>query len=167
MRIKNNIRLFGNFKMTVHDHASGKPEKVFSVTKKNQITDQGRQNLLHLFAPDPAVVTADKRLGRLIAGEDGTPPTVNNTRAGFTDVWTSDAFTYGDELTIESAGAEFYINIEITIPEGEAAGYTLREAGIVTADDAVLYARQIHNPIAVSATMSITYNWQLGMSLST
>jgi hypothetical protein len=165
MNAKDGITLFGNFSLTVHDHSTGSPVKVFSVTKKNQITNEGRLNLLHLFAPDPAIVFAEKRLGKLIAGSSPLRPTPNDTISGWgVPVWESPALNYG--TTVEVENSSFTINVTATIEAGDLPdGTVLCEAGLVTADDSALYARQIHTDIIIGADMSVTYNWQLGMAL--
>jgi hypothetical protein len=167
MDFKNNAGLFGIFSMTVFDHASGKPVRVLSVTKKNKITNEGRVNLLTLYAKPTYDVDA-KRLGHLRVGTNNANASVNDTESTITRVWDSPQFVWGStgDSRIIVDPTRYIINISAVFPQGaENAFAGVCEAGVMTNDLLTLYARQTHPPVDKGVTMSITYNWQLGLLL--
>jgi hypothetical protein len=182
MKFNSDIKLWGNLGVTVYDHSTGAPVKVFSVTKKNQITREGQRLLLHLlgdqgydvYYPSVSVPTniASRRLGFVIVGNTATAADKTDTKATFnggdTPIWTSDAFSRSvGNITFEPSadpGSEQHILIQVSSASSEIDGQ-ICEAGIVTADGEILYARQIFTPILMGRNMSITFNWQLGMTL--
>lgn len=182
MKFNSDIKLWGNLGVTVYDHSTGTPVKMFSVTKKNQITLEGQRLLLHLlgdqgydvYYPDsinPTDITA-RRLGYVIVGNTSTLADKTDDRAHFNggadSLWQSQPFSKDDgNIIFEPSaipGAEQHILIQVSSAVGEITGQ-ICEAGITTADDEVLYARQIFTAITMGPGMSITFNWQLGMTL--
>lgn len=155
------LALYGIFGFTVYEHKSGAPVKVFSVLKKNQITNSGRLLVLNLLA-NPATLSVDNQIGRLYVGTNATPPTMLDTVVTMHDVEQLD-LVYGVDITLDSPG--FLLSVMKELAPAEAVGSTLTEAGIVTMDDSTLYARQIHSPIIKTGTMTVTYTWQLGVSI--
>jgi hypothetical protein len=166
-----NIALFGNFGLRVFDLAGN---KLMSIQKKNQITNQGRNAVLSLLFPGNAgAVQETYRIWSLSAGTNNTAPTILDNLAAMHPVWSS-AFIGGECTVVENLPNDFYLQITKTLPDTDANGYTLTEAGIFTRgnnDDPdisttkLLYARQIHPSIIKNATMTIQYDWQLGITI--
>jgi len=169
--MRNNVGLRGDFGMQVFDVSSGTPRRTLRIQKKNQITNDGRTALLNLMgigdsaAPVWTDVQRDKRIWSLSVGTNATPPVVTDTLATMTAVW-NDSFTFPTECQIVATPPNtYYLSISKTLPAVSAAdGSTLAEAGILTYDNS-LYARQIHSPILKTSTMTIQYDWQLGITI--
>ena len=170
------IALFGSFKIQVYDHLSGHPRRILCWSKKNQITNEGRTALLTLMCPFGVV---DGQLVNSIwsfaVGTNTTPPSIDDTAATVTAVWTSALSFAGGECTVVAVPPNSYhLTISKTLGSGDANGSTLTEAGIFTRGDNVdpllaagrkLYARQVHSPVDKVASMTITYLWELGITI--
>lgn len=174
--VKNSLALYGNFQMQVFDHSSGSPRRIFRWQKRNQITNQGRTALLVLMCPDGV---PDGQLINSIwsfeAGTNATPPTVDDDETTMTSVWTSNLnFSSGECTVVTTPPDDFHLAISKTLGLSEGNGSTLQEAGIYTRGDNLdplisvgrkLYARQVHSPIPKVATMTVQYDWQLGLTI--
>ncbi len=183
-----NAALWGDFGLQVFDHSTGVPQRKLRIRKKNQITNQGRIALLNLMRPGPYATAADptdaavqleNRVWSLAVGTNNTPPTINDDDTTMSQAWISSFFfpvpSGGSECTIVATPPNsYYLSVSKTLATGDANGYTLTEAGIFTRGDndnpssAVgqsLYARQIHSPIIKTSSMSIQYDWQLGITI--
>lgn len=187
---KMNIALWGDFGLQVFDHSSGIPRRILRIRKKNQITNQGRIALLALMRPGPYAtaspgdtveieVQRENRIWSLAVGTNTTPPTINDDDATMSIAWIS-SFFYpagggGSECQVISTPPNsYYLSISKTLPTTEANGNTLAEAGIFTRgddDDPLitvgysLYARQTHSPIIKTSSLTIQYDWQLGITI--
>jgi hypothetical protein len=178
------VGLWGDFGMQVFDVSSGTPQRILRIRKKNQITNDGRTALLNLMGvggtagtPDDAAVITQRenRIWSLAVGTNPTAPTVTDDLLTMTVVWNS-AFSFPSECSIVATPpSSFYLDISKTLGVGSANGSTLTEAGILTRGDdddpassttKSLYARQIHSPILKTATMTIQYDWQLGITIA-
>ena len=168
---KSDVGLRGDFGMQVFDVSSGTPRRILRIRKKNQITNDGRTALLNLMgigdsaAPLWTEVQRDKRIWSLSVGTNPTPPAITDTLAVMSAVWNS-SFTFPAECQIVATPPNtYYLAISKTLPAVSSAdGSTLAEAGILTYDNS-LYARQIHSPILKTSTMTIQYDWQLGITI--
>ena len=166
--------LFGIFGMKVYDVRNGKRICVRRVLKKNQITNQGRRALLELMRPVTFGVNQTiRQIFSLSVGTNSTPPTINDDDATMAQVWRNELVLSECEV-VATAPNLFLLQIGKILPETDAVGQVLTEAGIFTrgtlADpytsaDRWLYARQTHPPITKTITMLIEYNWKLGVSI--
>lgn len=173
---KESVALFGDFRMTVIDHSSGKPRVKLRWRKRNQITNEGRTALLVLMCPFGVTDGQEiNKIWSLSVGTNTAPPAIDDTVATMTPVWT-DALNFGaGECTaIATLPNSFYLDISKTLPSTAANGNTLAEAGIFTRGDdddpllalgRKLYARQVHSPIIKVSSMTIQYDWQLGITI--
>jgi hypothetical protein len=165
------IALFGNFGLRVLDLNGNTIQRI---QKRNQITNQGRNAVLSLLFPGNAgAVQETYRIWSLTAGTNNTAPTILDNLASMTPVWSS-SFVGGECAVVENLPNDFYLQITKTLPDTDANGYALTEAGIFTRGDnnnpnlatnKLLYARQIHPVINKTATMTIQYDWQLGITI--
>lgn len=168
---RNNVGLWGDFGMQVFDVSGETPRRMLRIRKKNQITNDGRTALLNLMgigdsaAPLWTDVQRDNRIWSLSVGTNPTPPVVVDTLSVMSVVW-NDSFTFPAECQIVATPPNtYYLAISKTLPAVSAAdGNTLSEAGILTYDNS-LYARQIHSPILKTSTMTIQYDWQIGITI--
>lgn len=173
---KRSVGLYGDFKLRVFDHSEKEPRLVFRWAKKNQITNEGRVALLTLMCPfgipDGQSIN---RIWSFAVGTNAVPPTVDNTVSTMTSVFTSVLAFGGGECTIVAVPPNsYYLAISKTLTSADANGSTLVEAGIFTRGDndvpasaagRKLYARQVHTPIEKVASMTVQYDWQLGITI--
>ena len=176
------VGLWGDFGMQVFDVSSGTPKRILRIRKKNQITNGGRAALLALMGTGdiPDVSTAnttrqENQIWSLAVGTNPTAPTVTDDLSIMSVAWNS-AFSFPAECAIvATAPSSYYLSISKTLGTLDANDSTLAEAGILTRGDhvtpassttKVLYARQIHSPILKTATMTIQYDWQLGITIA-
>ena len=181
---RTDIGLWGDFGMQVFDVSSGTPKRILHIRKHNQITNEGRAALLNLMGAggitgtldDAAVILQrENRIWSLAAGTNPVAPTVTDNLSIMTVVWNS-AFTFPAECAIVATPpSNYYLAISKTLGIADANGSTLTEAGILTRGDndtpassttKALYARQIHSPILKTSTMTIQYDWQLGITIA-
>jgi len=170
--------LYGRMTVTAYDEGV----KVYRCVKMNQITDKGRESVLELLAqvlPATGIPQTNpeyNKLWSLSVGEDPTPPASTQT-ALLSPVWTDALAIPAERLYVPSL---FEIHVHKEIPAGTATGAVLAEAGIFTrgsrsapdpgdAWETILhrrmYARQIFPAITKGATMSIVFDWHLGMTI--
>jgi len=181
--------LWGDFGVQVFDVSSGTPRRILNIRKKNQITNDGRAALLALMGTgEPGtppisggtLSTADEtrranQIWSIAVGTNPTTPTVTDTLTTMTPVW-NQPFTFASECVIVATPPNsYYLNISKTLGTTDANGSTLVEAGILTRGDddtpassttKALYARQVHSPIVKTSTMTIQYDWQLGITIA-
>jgi hypothetical protein len=173
-------RLYGNITITAYDIVRGKKKCVYRVTKRNQITDDGRLINVELLAQlttgtGPQSNPAWNQLWSLSIGEDATPAAAVQT-ALVAPVWSSQLVLPTERDVVPSL---FEVKVLKTVPAGEATGSNLREVGLFTRgiQDAPnptypswemipsrrMYARQTYSEIIKTPTMVVTYNWRLGL----
>ena len=181
--------LWGDFGVQVFDVSSGVPKRVLRIRKKNQITNDGRAALLALMGTGaegtpPAsggTLTAYDETRRanqiwsIAVGTNPTTPTVTDNLTTMTTVW-NEPFTFPSECAVVAVPPNsYYLNISKTLGTTEAVGSTLVEAGVLTRGDddtpassttKALYARQVHSPIVKTSTMTVQYDWQLGITIA-
>lgn len=163
------VALYGVFGIRVYNIRNGEKKCIRRILKKNQIVNTGRQALVELLAPG-VTDQYERQLWCISAGTSNTPPTISDTTL-ISKVW-DHAFTAGEITQVISPPNTFEILISVTMGVGENNGETLREAGIYTRGDndvpassttRVLYARQVHPDIVKTASMTIDYEWRLGV----
>jgi hypothetical protein len=183
MQVKDSGKLYGNLSVRVYDvKPDGSRELLWRVAKKNQITDRGRLNVLQLLAQDAAglPVQVDPLKGQIWSlgvGDSTIPPSSVQTGL-ISPVWNG-ALTIPTERAYVPALYELQISKEVAA--GTATGSTFAEAGLFTRGDEdspiiapdwesivnrVMYARQIFSPFVKGLTMSVVFDWTLGMTIA-
>jgi len=172
--------LFGIFDMKVYDIRDGKRKRIRHIHKRNQITNQGREGLLNLMRPetnspgDPDTLQRQNKVWSLSVGTNATPPTINDDDTTMTQVWRSEFNPFSECQVVVAPPDLFLLQIGKILPETAAVGQVLTEAGVFTRGDADdpytavgrgLYARQTHPAITKTATMTIEYDWKLGITI--
>lgn len=182
--IDDHARLYGHFGMRVYDVKNGQKSLVLRITKKNQITNDGRRVMLELLRQTtltpPQEFPNYNQLWSLSAGSSNIPAAVTDTGL-YTPVWTS-AFTSDAEIYVQDIPT-LEIVVSKIMPETDAIGLDLYEAGLFTRgslDDPStlpdptdwtlipyrrMYARQTHPLVTKTNTMSIEYDWRLGVTV--
>lgn len=176
-------QLYGRFGMRVYDVKSGQKKLVLQITKKNQITGDGRLVVLELLRQTLLTVPQQfpnyNQLWSLSAGESNIPAAITDTGL-YTPVWTS-AFVNDAEIYVQTIPS-LEIVVSKEMPETDAIGANLYEAGLFTRgslDDPAtlipptwetipwrrLYARQTHPLVIKTNTMSIEYDWRIGVTV--
>lgn len=135
-----------------------KTRKLLEVIEKhNLVTTVGKTLICNLLGVTAGVTG----LNYFAVGTDNTDPTVGDTTLG-TEVF-RDTFT---KTTVTSNN----LNIQYYLASGDANGNTLVEAGLFgddatgVADSGTLFAHVTHNGIAKTASIAITYSWDISMS---
>jgi len=175
------LELYGHFSVSVYDVKRGKRQRIRRFTKKNQITDLGRIIHLELFGQwvGGTVTQANPDKNSLYSiwlGTDGTPPSAGDTqviapvhKAGLFDGLGNPYFN-----VLVTDPYEIWIN-RVFDPGDITPGLVLAEAGLYSKGDGLpligadpnrrLYARQTHPSFEITPTMSVTYDWRLGMTV--
>ena len=177
---KETFSLYGVFGLTVFDISTGVPVKKLRIQKKNQITNQGRTAVLNLMCPYAYILLGGAQseliISSLAVGVNPILPTAADDNTTMTRVW-HEPFDYGagECSVVANPPNDFMLSISKTLPDTEVNGSILTEAGIFTAGTdpgnpmtspgSFLYARQVHSPIIKTATMTILYDWQLGITI--
>lgn len=184
-KLHDGLCLYGDFYMRVYDVAPDGTKKLrFRLAKKNQITDDGRLvvlGLLSQIAVGGTEVQKHPEYGQIwsLSIGDGTVPPSSSQHALVSPVWTGDVMGLGER--VYNAGA-FQLNIHKEVPVGDATGSTFAEAGLFTrgsqaAPDPIyptwqdiperkMYARQIFPSFEKGVTMSVVFDWTLGMTVA-
>ena len=185
MRSKMKLRdsgpaLFGIFDMTVYDLKDGTRKRFRHIHKRNQITNQGRESLLDLQRPEtnnpgaPDELQRQSKIWSLSVGTNPTPPTLNDDDTTMLQVWRGEFSPLSECQVVVIPPDQYLLQIGKILPEAAAVGQVLTEAGIFTRGDQDdpyasagrrLYARQVHPPINKTGTMTIEYDWKLGISI--
>jgi len=171
--------LFGIFDIRVYEHRDGVKQQLRHIHKRNQITNQGREALLDLMRPEtndpvtPDVLQRESKIRSLSVGTNATPPTINDDDSTMVQVWKGE-FALTECQVVVVPPDIFLLQVSKTLPTTAAVGQVLTEAGIFTrgtdddpnlATGRRLYARQVHPPIIKSGTMTIEYDWKLGITI--
>lgn len=185
--ISDTLSLYGNLSMRVYDvDPNGEKKLLFRFSKKNQITDDGRLTVLQLLAqaPSPPGTTlqgnpAYGQIWSLSVGSGIIPPAASQTGL-VAPVWTG-ALNIALGERVYNAGS-FQINVHKTVPVGEADGLTFAEVGLFTRGSLAapspitdpwepiperkMYSRQIFPSFVKGATMSVVFDWTLGLTVA-
>lgn len=170
-------RLYGHIEVSVFDAALN-DKRIYHVKKKNQVVNTGRQAVLEMLTQYPTGSQGQQnpeynQLFSLGVGTDGTPPTVNQTSLGaevLTKVFTRPTeVLYVPDPTFEVHCSMTFSTLEANDPSA------LQEVGLFTRGDNVnpyaasyrlMYARQTFSPFIKTATMTVVFNWILGMTVA-
>jgi len=175
--------LYGHFRMRVYDVApDGNRTLRFRFAKKNQITNDGRLTVLGLLSQvaGGAGVRGNPEYGQiwsLSVGDSSIPPASSQTNL-ISHVWT-DALLPAERLYTPGS---YQLNIHKAVLPGTATGSTFAEAGLFTRGslavpappgapwstipDRLMYARQIFPSFVKGLTMSVVFDWTLGMTVA-
>jgi len=179
------LSLYGNLSMRVYEEGpDGEKKLKFRFSKKNQITDDGRLAVLQLLAQDAAgtAIQANPDYGQIwsLSVGDGTIPPAASQTGLVSPVWTGAL----DVLTGERAyvAGSFQIQVHKEVPVGTVTGSTFAEVGLFTrgslaAPDMTyptwqliperkMYSRQIFPSFIKGATMSVVFDWTLGLTIA-
>lgn len=168
-----NGHLYGHMTVTVYDVKNGKKRKVLRITKKNQVTNGGRESVLALLAQDPAGLVIQQhpeynQIWSLAIGSDGTPVSILDMSL-YAEIDRLALTIPAEREYIVVPPAIFEIHIHKEVPPGVHTGVHFQEAGLYTRGDGVdpmtqvLYARQTHPEFEKGASMAVEYDWRLGM----
>jgi hypothetical protein len=185
-KLQDGLKLYGDFFMRVYDAAPDGTKKLrFRFAKKNQITDDGRLVVLELLsqvALGGTPVQMNPEYGQIwsLSIGDGPLPPMSSQHTLVSPVWTV-ALDIALGERAYNAGA-FQLNIHKEIPVGDADGLTFAEAGLFTRGsqaapgglyptwqdipERMMYARQIFPSFEKGATMSVVFDWTLGMTVA-
>ena len=180
------MQLFGHLTVTAYNvnPKSGSRERLFRISKRNQITNDGRICNLEMLAqlnptgafPTPIYNPYWNQIWSLGVGIDGTPA-MSTQSALLSPVWNGQLIIPTERVYNP---ALFDINVLKELPVGEATGSILAEAGLFTRGqldapvspdpwegiaDRRMYARQTHSPFEKGSSMSVTYDWHLGLTV--
>lgn len=179
--LKSSGMLYGHLTVTVYDVKNGK-KKLFRITKKNQITNKGREVVLALLAQDPLSAIPYQanpeynQIWSLGIGTGSAPADVTDTTlysevlppTGRMVLTTAER----EYVIIPGSPGTYEIQIHKELPAHTLTGTLLAEAGLFTRGDNddpslaannVLYARQIHPVFEKGEFMAVEYDWRLGM----
>ena len=172
MRYKDTIQLHGVLSVTVFETKNGYKEKLFRHTKRNQVTDLGREVVLSLLMQDPAgdIYQANPEYNQiwyLALGDGTTPPDRTDTALG-NQLWI-DPIARPAEYTL-TYNPLWEIKIDKILPAGDLPNNFVSEAALFTKGDGIggssrMYARQTHAIVATTPTMIIEYEWRLGVTI--
>jgi len=175
--------LYGHFRMRVYDVApDGSRTLRFRFAKKNQITNDGRLTVLGLLSQNAlgTPVQANPKYGQIWSLSVGTSniPPASSQSSLIASVWTS-ALLPAERLYNPGS---YQLNIHKEVPPGEATGAIFAEAGLFTRGslaaptpgypdwelipERLMYARQIFSSFKKGATMSVVFDWTLGMTVA-
>ena len=181
MNMKTGGTLYGHLTVTVYDVKNGQRKRLLRISKKNQITNGGREVVLALLAQDPGgayPVQVNPEYGQiwsLAIGTGSAPPDVGDISLY------SEVVPPGGRLVLTipaereyviTPGSVYEIQIHKELPPHTLTGTFLAEAGLYTrgdnddpslSADQVLYARQIHPVFEKGEFMAVEYDWRLGM----
>jgi len=93
----------------------------------------------------------------------------NNTAVNASDITLGTEVFRGEFTTITYAAGQ--LNIRYYLASGDANSNTLVEAGLfgdtasATANSGTLFARIIHPAITKTASIAVTYSWQINISI--
>lgn len=145
-RMQDGLRLRGTLVIEAKDAATG---RLVSRQILSNLTVLAGRNLIRDFLNGDAVTG----LTHFAVGTGTTAPVAGDTTLGaeqFRDVITT--------LTKDAAK----LTVTYYLASGSANGNTLTEAGIFTTDvDGTMYSRALYTGIAKTASIAVTYSWDL------
>ena len=174
---RDHAELYGHIEVSVFDAAKN-GRRVYHVKKRNQVVNTGRQAVLEMLTQYATGSAGQQnpnynQLWSLGVGTDGTPPTVSQTDLG-SEVLTK-AFTRPTEV-LYVPDPTFEIHCSMTFATTEANDPSaLQEVALYTRGDnddpytalnRLMYARQTFSPFVKTSTMTVVFNWVLGMTVA-
>jgi hypothetical protein len=185
-KMQDGLKLYGDFFMRVYDVApNGTRYLRFRFAKKNQITDDGRLVVLGLLsqvALGGTEIQMNPEYGQIwsLSVGDGVIPPSSSQHALVSPVWTGALDIALGERAYNPA--VFQLNIQKEVPVGDATGLTFAEAGLFTRGsqaapgglyptwevipERYMYSRQIFPSFEKGVTMSVVFDWTLGMTVA-
>jgi hypothetical protein len=183
MRMKSGVtprdvaQLYGHIEVSVFDAARG-GKRVYHVKKKNQVVNTGRQAVLEMLtqyvAGSPGQSNPEyNQIWSLGVGTDGTPPTVNQVALG-SEVLTKELARPTEVLYVPDPTFEIHCSKTFGTTEANDPS-PLQEVGLFTRGDnndpyvaanRFMYARQTFSPFVKTSTMTVVFNWILGMTVA-
>ncbi len=176
LRREDPLLLYGQFQVAVYDVKTG--ERKFRYAHTNQITDAGRDCVVDLLGQYSGGTTYQQnpdynQIWSLGVGTDNTPATRFDTSLG-AQTWIGALNLVSGERRVDNDPV-FEVVINKTLPPGAVPDYTmLTEAGLFTRgnhDDPTianfmrLYARQVHPTVEIIGTLTVVYDWRLGVTV--
>lgn len=185
MNFSEGLSLYGDFFLQVFDHhEDGSKSLRFRYARKNQITNDGRLVLLQLLSQvaGGSAVQAQPELGQiwsLSIGDGVIPPHAAQTSL-ISPVWTGQLIVASGERSYVPGLFQVLVHKEVSV--GDATGETFAEAALFTRGDQdvpdptyptwevipnrVMYSRQIFPSFVKGATMSVVFDWTLGITVA-
>lgn len=154
---RKNIRVRGDVQIELTRVGAERPFRRFTI--KNTIVLAGLNSPLYLWKQDIGS-PSDWQLTQLIAGSNGTPPTVGDI-ALVAAVPGGDITLSASDRTLSTSTGELILHGTLTT--GQANGYTLREVGIFMGNGQ-LFARQIHPAIEKTSSITVSYTWRIAVT---
>jgi hypothetical protein len=153
--MKDKIEIIANLTIAVFDAVTG---KLLDVIKKHNLYVTLGKTLIANLLNCTADVTG---LNYFAVGTGDTAAALTDTKLEaeeFRDTFTKTTVTTGN------------LNVQYYLASGDANGNTLTEAGLFgddatgVADSGTLAARAVHTGIAKTASVAITYSWDITIS---
>ncbi len=141
--MKNTIKAEGTFTWKVIEEATGKVVETFS--EKNMVVLIGKTNLTKLIGGD----AAGKAVTQVSVGTNGTDPALSDNAITSAFTKNIDSVSYPDASSVE---------FNFTILGTEANGMTIREAGLILADN-TLFARKTRADFAKTSANKLVGTW--------
>lgn len=140
----NNIKAIGTFDMRVIDRAGNEVERF---VENNMVVLIGKTNLTKLLGGD----AAGKAVTQVAVGTNGVSPALSDTNITSAFLKAIDSVSYPDTSSVQ-----FHFTIGYT----EANGMTIREAGLILADN-TLFARKTRADFAKTSANQLTGVWTI------
>lgn len=170
-------QLYGRIEVSVFDAARG-GKRIYHVKKRNQVVNTGRQAVLEMLTQygtgSPGQQNPNyNQIWSLGVGTDGTPPTVNQTALG-AEVLTKILTRPTEVLYVPDPTFEVHCSMTFDTTEANDPS-PLQEVALFTRGDdddpyvaanRLLYARQTFSPFVKTNTMTVVFNWILGMTVA-
>ena len=139
-----NIKALGTFEMLAID-LDGKVVERF--IEQNMVVLNGKTNLTKLIGGD----AAGKAVTQIAVGTNGTDPSLSDTNITSAFLKAIDSVSYPDSTSVQ---------FHFTIGNSEANGMTIREAGLILADN-TLFARKTRADFAKTSANQLHGLWTI------
>ncbi len=139
-----NIKALGTFEMFVIDLDGNVVE---SFIEQNMVVLIGKTNLAKLIGGD----VAGKAVTQIAVGTNGTAPSLSDTNITSAFLKAIDSVSYPDSTSVQ---------FHFTIGNSEANGMTIREAGLILADN-TLFARKVRADFAKTSANQLQGLWTI------
>lgn len=148
-RQRDPVEISCNVLIEVQEAATGR--LLSRQTVHNLVTLAGRNLIRDLLCGDSTSI-----LDYFAVGTDGTAPASGNTALG------TEVFRDATTKSVPSAGK---LQLQFYLPSTAANGNTLREVGILTASSGgTLFARAVYAAIEKTASIAVTFTWDININ---